>query len=543
MILPFLVLSQKAEKANVLLEICTGTWCGWCPGAAVAADSLILAGHHVAVIENHYGDAYENTYSLARINYYNLSAYPTAKFDGTLTFAGGAQCPEPYGIYGEYVPLVNARLEIESPVLLSTEFFPVGVNDYQLTVRAIKVGTLESENLKLRVAITESHIAESWLCLEELDFVTRLMVPDANGTAIDFSNGNEVILTIPFTIDPSWNKEHLELVAFIQNDTGKEVLQTVKAPFPLFSRDAMLLKLEDITTANCTGVLQPSFTIANNGAEVLTSLMIHYQINDDPLVSFQWTGNIPYTDSEVVQLNPVTFAPGGNNTFLLYGSSPNGNNDQNYLNDTMSVAFPTGHLCSTYKVALTLLTDENPDETTFEVINSLGEVIASGGPFEMANTIVRDTFELLSTDCYRFIINDAGCDGLTGDGYYQLKEAKSGGYMIYFHAVADEFTCRNMTEFQIEWVGLDDHLRAEPVTIFPNPFNKQTELRLNLQKSDDVSVAIFDITGKQVYRFDLGVLPSGEHVVPVSWDQAAPGLNFMRINIGNKVYTEKLIRE
>ncbi|MBP6979298.1 MAG: T9SS type A sorting domain-containing protein, partial [Lentimicrobiaceae bacterium] len=158
-------------------------------------------------------------------------------------------------------------------------------------------------------------------------------------------------------------------------------------------------------------------------------------------------------------------------------------------------------------------------------------------------TIVRDTFELLSTDCYKFIMYDEGCDGLTGGGYYQLKEAKSGGHMIYFHAVADEFTCRKITEFQIEWVGLNDPLKREPVTLFPNPFSKNTELRLNLQQSVDVTIAIFDITGKQVYLSDLGLLPAGEHVVPVSYDQVSPGLNFVRVNLGSKIYTEKLVLE
>ncbi|MBP6977571.1 MAG: Omp28-related outer membrane protein, partial [Lentimicrobiaceae bacterium] len=390
-------------------------------------DSLILAGHKVAVINNHGGDTYENVYSAARNSYYSLSAYPTAKFDGVGSFAGGYPCPEPYGNYGVYLPFVNDRMAVASPVVISTEFSPVGVYDYQLVVHVTKVGAIESTNLKLRVAVTESHVAQTWQCLEEVSQVNRLMVPDADGTPISFATGDEVTVNLNFAVDPSWNKENLELIVFVQNDTSKEVLQTIKAPFPLFSRDAMLLNMEDITTANCTGVLQPSFTLANNGAEPLTSITINYQINNDPLVSYEWTGNIPYMSSEIIQMDPIAFTPDGNNSFLLYGTNPNGNNDQNFLNDTLLVSFPDGYVCSTYKVALTLLTDDNPGETTYGVINSSGEMIAAGGPFDAANTIVRDTFELLSTDCYKFIMYDEGCDGLTGGGYYQLKEAKSGG--------------------------------------------------------------------------------------------------------------------
>ncbi|HRZ21777.1 MAG TPA: T9SS type A sorting domain-containing protein, partial [Bacteroidales bacterium] len=345
------------------------------------------------------------------------------------------------------------------------------------------------------------------------------------------------------SVDPSWNKDNLNLISFVQNDNGKEVLQALTAPFPLFSRDAVLADMEDIETANCTGVLQPSFTLANNGAEVLSSLTINYQVNNDPLVSYEWTGNLPYTGSETIQLDPITFSPGSNNTFRIYGSNPNGNTDQNYLNDTLFSSFPGGWVCSTYKVALTLQTDDNPGETSYGVYNSLGEQIYSGGPFEAANSMVRDTFELMSTDCYNFVMFDAGCDGLTGGGYYSLKEAKSGGHMIYFHGTDAEFTCKRMTEFQIEWVGINDYMAAEPVSIFPNPFSKSTELRLNLQKTDKVSIEVYNIIGKQVYSLDLGQLPAGERLVPLSSEQVARGLNFVKISIGNKVYTEKLVLE
>ena len=115
--------------------------------------------------------------------------------------------------------------------------------------------------------------------------------------------------------------------------------------------------------------------------------------------------------------------------------------------------------------------------------------------------------------------------------------------MIYFHGTDAEFTCKRMTEFQIEWVGINDHMAAEPVSIFPNPFSKSTELRLNLQKTDKVSVEVYNIIGKQVYSLDLGQLPAGERLVPLSSEQVARGLNFVKISIGNKVYTEKLVLE
>ena len=62
--------AQRAPLTNidrnlVLVEIATGTWCYYCPGAAMAADELVANGDPVAVVENHDGDSYANIYSNA----------------------------------------------------------------------------------------------------------------------------------------------------------------------------------------------------------------------------------------------------------------------------------------------------------------------------------------------------------------------------------------------------------------------------------------------------------------------------------------------
>ncbi|HQO47399.1 MAG TPA: hypothetical protein PK617_04855 [Candidatus Cloacimonas sp.] len=57
----------------VVVEISTGTWCTYCPGAAMGADDLIANGQPVAIIENHTGDSFANVYSNARNSYYNPS--------------------------------------------------------------------------------------------------------------------------------------------------------------------------------------------------------------------------------------------------------------------------------------------------------------------------------------------------------------------------------------------------------------------------------------------------------------------------------------
>ena len=47
--------AQIVPRDKVILEIGTGTWCTYCPGAAMGADDLLEQGYPVGVVENHNG--------------------------------------------------------------------------------------------------------------------------------------------------------------------------------------------------------------------------------------------------------------------------------------------------------------------------------------------------------------------------------------------------------------------------------------------------------------------------------------------------------
>ncbi len=65
------------------------------------------------------------------------------------------------------------------------------------------------------------------------------MVPDHFGTSIDFTSGNVQIFNLPFDFGGDWVLEHCEFIAFIQDNTTKEILQGTNTEFtgllPMFS--------------------------------------------------------------------------------------------------------------------------------------------------------------------------------------------------------------------------------------------------------------------------------------------------------------------
>jgi hypothetical protein len=82
--------SQQVPRQMVVLEIGTGTWCQFCPGASMGASDLLSNGHNVAVVKYHSGDSFTIPASSSRIGYYGISGYPTSIFDGVLTHSGGS---------------------------------------------------------------------------------------------------------------------------------------------------------------------------------------------------------------------------------------------------------------------------------------------------------------------------------------------------------------------------------------------------------------------------------------------------------------------
>ncbi len=211
----------------VILEIGTGTWCTYCPGAAMGADDLIENGHDVAVIEYHNGDYYANSYSESRIDYYDITGFPTAIFDGVELYVGGSHSNS---MYSTYLPIYELRKSI-----LSSFVITMNIDDTEqgffAAITVEKVAETSSENIVLHFVATESEISENWQDQTELNFVERLMRPDENGAPLDFTEGDIQNVILLFELEDSWIWPHIEFVSFIQDLDTKEILQGIKLSF------------------------------------------------------------------------------------------------------------------------------------------------------------------------------------------------------------------------------------------------------------------------------------------------------------------------
>lgn len=208
----------------VVVEVGTYITCPYCPGAAMGCHDLLQNGHAVAVIKNHQGDAYSNTYSHARNSFYGITGYPTAYFDGLNPSVGGSNTSS---MYSNYLPKVNARLNVPAHFTISAQGAQVN-NEFQVAVTVSKPEADTNTNVKLHAVVTESSIPQVWFNQTTVDNVNRVMTPNQNGTAIDLATGGTTTVNLSFTPGANWNLANCEVVLFLQNMTSKEILQGVK---------------------------------------------------------------------------------------------------------------------------------------------------------------------------------------------------------------------------------------------------------------------------------------------------------------------------
>lgn len=283
-----LVQAQQVERQMVVLEIATGTWCTYCPGAAMGADDLLANGCRVAVVENHNNDPFANQYSNARNNYYAVSGFPTAYFDGILSVVGGSHSNS---MYPTYLPKYNQRIATPSSFTMDMQITNQGLS-YTAVITVTKVAPSSATNIKLHFFITQSHISYNWQGQNHVNFVNRRMVPDQNGTPLSFANGDTEVVTLNFNLDPSWPLQDVEFVAGIQAG-NKEFLQGIK-------RAAIDLNVDFSASTTMVGA---------NGTVKFTNNTTGGYIGTPETYSWSFPGGTPSTST---QQNPtVTYTECG----------------------------------------------------------------------------------------------------------------------------------------------------------------------------------------------------------------------------------------
>ncbi|CAG5084127.1 T9SS type A sorting domain-containing protein [Parvicella tangerina] len=302
-----------------------------------------------------------------------------------------------------------------------------------------------------------------------------------------------------------------------------------------------------VTGTLCSSVYEPEIILKNTGVVTLTSCTITYDVDGGTSNTYNWTGSLATNASEVVVLGSISVSGSGSHTFNATVSNPNGNADENSVNDAIVESFNA--IPNSMPVYLNLLVDCYGEEVAWELTEQGSTtVLFSGNNYPGTGTSpvatgTQVTEEMcLSNGCYTFEITDDYGDGMSGaqyggcdtDGDYNLEDYY--GNQFFTMAQADYGTGTSH-DFCITSVGVDENNLATMVNVFPNPAEDNFSILLGNSDLKIASVNIVDVRGAVVMNLSKTQTTTQTNV---DVSNLSKGVYFVNITTDQGVVTKKL---
>jgi len=473
-------------------------------------------------------------------SYYGVTGVPNSVLDGT----SGPGAPNTIVTSST----ISSRAAIPSPFNIGLAAYIDPVTHTLNVTMDISCTQAVSGNLRAYIAVVEkslTSVEEPGGTNGETDFynVLRQYLPGTNGTTLasSYTNGQTE------SINESWNFSNgrvseycdLAIVAFIQDNSSKEVHQAAKVDVSLSSAGALDGGLEsflNVPVAICEGNYGPELKLTNWGSSDMTSASIDYNINGGTDQNYTWTGNLASCAQTTITLPEYAFTVTPTNTLNADILTINGGTDINNANDVANEEIDQAPETGT-QIITRIRTDNYGVETTWELTTSSGSVVASGGPYGN-NTLYEETHNLPNNSCYEFSIFDAYGDGICcdfGNGYY---EVESGGNVIMSGGA---FATEEHNPFLTSAVvGIAENEIETSLSIYPNPTNDNANVNFTLSESQDVTIEVYNVVGSVVMNLGLEKVQAGNHTETIDFSNLNAGLYYINIVAGNMTATRKL---
>lgn len=485
--------------------------------------------------------------------YYGQNGVPTAMLDGTVpTFGGNPYDGAPAGYT---TALIDQRYAVPAS-------FDINLT-YSLTPETITVNCTAtctqaaSGTFKLRLAVVEKLIAFATApgSNGETEFhnVMKKFLPNAGGITMagSYAVGETFTTTQTWDLANVYDINEIAVVAFIQNDANKEVMQAQFAEnvpvTPANSVDAVASSISGVSGFSCVGSITPSVTIQNYGSTPLTSCNVNYEINGTT-GSIPWTGNLAFYETGSVSLGTINFTPDNSNVLNVTTVSPNGGTDENTGNNEQSIEVGIAGYAS-LNITVEVRTDYYPGETSWEIREDNGTLVTEvqyvagtadqfGGGGADATTTKTHEVTLAANKCYSFKMFDSYGDGMgyTGGvttappfGYKILNS--TGAVIIEEQAASFNFGDETENAMRTDAASsIDNKNEFTAFTVFPNPATNNLNVEISLEKPETLNIEVFDILGQRVKTEQVNSVGSGLTTLTLSVSDLAAGSYTIRIS-------------
>jgi PKD repeat protein len=489
------VFAQSVPRNMVVMEVGTGTWCTYCPGAAMGADDLLENGKFVAVVENHNGDTYANTYSNARNSFYGISGYPTATFDGNQAVVGGNHSSS---MYPNYLPKYNAAIAVPSAVDMVMDITNAGL-DYTATITLTKVDNVTAASTKLMFAVTQSNIMQNWQGQTHLEHVNRLMVPDQNGTVVSFAAGNVQTVTLNFSLLPAWPVEDCEFVCWLQNyDAGQ---------------------------GNCPGTTVKKWTTLNGLKRGAIDLTPGFTASTTAIGVGQ---SVTFTNETTGGYigTPETYE------WSFQGGTPSTSTDQNPV--------VTYSQCGTFDATLIVNRGGQIDtlsKTAYIQVGTPVNVVADPGFTSCWYQTI--TLDATTPGATAYLWMPGGATTPTIDVTYAQYGIGAHDFTVTVTANGCE-TTKDVTATLDACTGISDNTNSIAVSVFPNPSNGSFNLEINTAKTIMADLTISNSLGMTVYT-EKALNFQGKTIKGINLPDLSSGFYTLTLQSGDQRIVRKVI--
>ena len=536
------IVSTNPENKKIILEEYTGIHCTYCPDGHEIAQSLKDANpDNVFIINIHTGGYatpssgepdFRTSFGDAIAAQSNLTGYPSGsvnrQYFSNLTMNGGTAMGR-----GGWSSATSQVLNQSAYVNLGVEA-SINVQNNELTVHVEGYYTgdsPQSTNL-LNVVLTQNNTLGPQTgggMGSNYNHMHRLvhMITGQWGFEISTtSSGSFVDETFTYTIPSDYNGvdvnlSELNVIAFI-SETQQNIISGAEYT-PTFdgleySNDAAILGIEENLNGNCGDSASPVVVIQNSGYDNLTNFSIEYSINNGNTQSHNWSGSLGSLASTSIELPAINYSPSDTNSINITISD-----DDNNQNNSNDFYFNQSSSYDTAIVTLNLVTDNYASETSWQLTDSSGYIIAQNGSLSNASTYSTEIEIPTSDECYTFTINDTYGDGICcayGVGSYSITD-DSGNTIIS----GGEFSSVDTSTFRVgETLGINSIFEND-LNIFPNPSNGVFNIKTSLNNS---TYKIYNLIGQHVKS---GLIKNGANLIDLR--NSIDGVYFMTIQTEN----------
>ncbi len=308
----------------------------------------------------------------------------------------------------------------------------------------------------------------------------------------------------------------------------------------------------------------PIIVIKNNGKDALTSATIEYGAVGGTMSTFQWTGNIPFLESDTITLTTPVSWPAGNGKFIATIKNPNGQADQ-FNDDNSQTSDYTAPEVMPKRIIIYFRSNKDASENYYRVINATtNQVVYDRGNFANETTY-QDTLNLTPGDCYYFRFYDDGAstsvtninkDGLDfwaftpyeGTGNLQIRNASgviikniTGGSSGPYGTKGGDFGAWYNLYFTAEFplntpkVG---KVTAQ-VDIYPNPATTNVEVNYTMN-SNKGEILLTDLQGRTLHT-EAVTATAGISTIDLAG--YAPGVYIVKFVSGDETVVRKIVKK